>query len=50
MPSAIFVTSSFPDAILRDLEDGKLEGFPIKEIASKLDEDDNPLLEVIRIK
>ena len=50
LPSAIYVTSSFPDVILRDFEDGKLEGFPIKNIASKLDGEDNPVLEVVRIK
>jgi hypothetical protein len=49
LPANLFVRNGFPDGILRDLEKGEVEG-KLKEVAEKLDPDDNPVIQVIKFK
>jgi hypothetical protein len=49
LPAGLLIQNEFPDRILEDLEKGELSG-KIKEVAEKLDGDDNPVIQVIKFK
>jgi hypothetical protein len=49
LPAGLLIQNGFPDRILEDLEKGELSG-KIKEVAEKLDGDDNPVIQVIKFK
>jgi hypothetical protein len=49
LPAGLFIQNGFSDRILKDLEKGELSG-KIKEVAEKLNEDDNPVIQVIKFK
>ena len=50
LPANLFVLRNFPDLILERIEDGKLQGQKIKELAKNLKDEDNPVIQVIRFK
>jgi hypothetical protein len=49
LPANLYILNEFPDRILDWIEKGMLEG-KIKEVAEKLDPDDNPVIQVIKVK
>ena len=49
LPNNTGIIAQRAEKLLKDYNDGKLEG-ELKEIASKLKEDDNPVLMLIKFK
>ncbi|WP_455961778.1 hypothetical protein [Bacteroides bouchesdurhonensis] len=49
LPNNTGIIAQRAEKLLKDYNDGKLEG-ELKEIASKLKEEDNPLLMLIKFK
>lgn len=50
LPADIFVINSFPSQIMDGIEESKLKNLKIKELAGKLHEEDNPVLQVLKFR